>query len=159
MQTMAGPAATPTPCTRQALIELSQGMRRRFIIDLILIPAVLIAAAWLVSEVMGVTGQTSMIAILFTALASPIVAASAAGLRVHLRSPRCPGCAVRLVTTGGILRLRGNWRAHTTASGTVIAAMPTLHPAYLLRNPAHKKLAWRDFLEVKAKLADQAASG
>ena len=52
----------------------------------------------------------------------------------------------------GILRLRGNWRVHTTASGTAIPAMPTLHPAYLLRNPAHKKLAWRDFLEVKAKL-------
>ena len=30
--------------------------------------------------------------------------------------------------------------------------MPTLHPAYLLRNPAHKKLAWRDFLEVKERL-------
>ncbi|RVA42301.1 uracil-DNA glycosylase, partial [Mesorhizobium sp. M7A.F.Ca.US.001.01.1.1] len=29
---------------------------------------------------------------------------------------------------------------------------PTLHPAYLLRTPSHKKLAWRDFLEVKAKL-------
>jgi len=34
--------------------------------------------------------------------------------------------------------------------------MPTLHPAYLLRNPAHKKLAWRDFLEVKAKLRELA---
>ena len=54
----------------------------------------------------------------------------------------------------GILRLRGNWKAHTTASGTVIPVMPTLHPDYLLRNPAHKKLAWRDFLEVKAKLAE-----
>ena len=30
--------------------------------------------------------------------------------------------------------------------------MPTLHPAYLLRNPAHKKLAWRDFLAVKDRL-------
>ncbi|HEV7417927.1 MAG TPA: uracil-DNA glycosylase, partial [Tianweitania sediminis] len=25
-------------------------------------------------------------------------------------------------------------------------------PAYLLRNPAHKKLAWRDFLEAKVRL-------
>jgi DNA polymerase len=24
--------------------------------------------------------------------------------------------------------------------------MPTLHPAYLLRQPAQKRLAWRDFL-------------
>ena len=36
--------------------------------------------------------------------------------------------------------------------GYEIPTMPTLHPAYLLRNPAHKKLAWRDFLEIKAKL-------
>lgn len=70
-----------------------------------------------------------------------------------------PSAKVLLHANEGVLRLRGNWRGHTTASGTVIAAMPTLHPAYLLRNPAHKKLAWRDFLEVRAKLADQAASG
>jgi DNA polymerase len=57
-----------------------------------------------------------------------------------------------LDTSEGILRLRGNWRSYTTASGTVIPAMPTLHPAYLLRTPNHKKLAWRDFLEVKMKL-------
>lgn len=57
-----------------------------------------------------------------------------------------------LNTTEAILRLRGNWRVHTTAAGIAIPAMPTLHPAYLLRTPAHKKLAWRDFLEVKAKL-------
>lgn len=57
-----------------------------------------------------------------------------------------------LDTSEGILRLRGNWRSYTTASGIAIPAMPTLHPAYLLRTPNHKKLAWRDFLEVKAKL-------
>ncbi|HWK65483.1 MAG TPA: uracil-DNA glycosylase [Rhizobiaceae bacterium] len=63
-----------------------------------------------------------------------------------------PSAKTLLNTTEGILRLRGNWRVHTTAAGVAIPAMPTLHPAYLLRNPAHKKLAWRDFLEVKAKL-------
>lgn len=63
-----------------------------------------------------------------------------------------PSAKTLLNTTEGILRLRGNWRVHTTASGIAIPAMPTLHPAYLLRNPAHKKLAWRDFLEVKARL-------
>ena len=52
----------------------------------------------------------------------------------------------------GILRARGKWRTHTTVSGKDIPGMPTLHPAYLLRNPAHKKLAWRDFLEIKARL-------
>ncbi|MER9327687.1 uracil-DNA glycosylase [Mesorhizobium sp. M0488] len=63
-----------------------------------------------------------------------------------------PSAKTLLNTSEGILRLRGNWRVHTTMSGIAIPAMPTLHPAYLLRTPAHKKLAWRDFLEVKAKL-------
>lgn len=57
-----------------------------------------------------------------------------------------------LNTTEGILRLRGNWRVYSGAAGLEIPAMPTLHPAYLLRTPAHKRLAWRDFLEVKMKL-------
>ncbi len=61
-----------------------------------------------------------------------------------------------LDTSEGILRLRGHWRTYATASGRVIPAMPTLHPAYLLRTPNHKKLAWRDFLEVKAKLREAA---
>ncbi len=61
-----------------------------------------------------------------------------------------------LDTSEGILRLRGHWRSYATASGAVIPAMPTLHPAYLLRTPNHKKLAWRDFLEVKAKLRETA---
>ncbi|RWC32590.1 MAG: uracil-DNA glycosylase [Mesorhizobium sp.] len=65
-----------------------------------------------------------------------------------------PSAKTLLNTSEGILRLRGNWRVHTTASGIAIPAMPTLHPAYLLRTPAHKKLAWRDFLEVKAKLRE-----
>jgi len=68
-----------------------------------------------------------------------------------------PSAKTLLNTSEGILRLRGNWRVHTTASGIAIPAMPTLHPAYLLRTPAHKKLAWRDFLEVKAKLRGLAA--
>ena len=150
MQTMTGPAAPAPPYTRQALIELSQGMRRRFIMDIFLIPAVLIAAAWLVSEAMGVTGQTSMIAILFTTLASPIVAASVAGLRVHLRSPRCPGCAVRLVTTGGILRLRGDGCSHcgSLIVGPGPEVPPTLeaHARFMMRYDAlartHSRWTW-----------------
>ncbi|RCS23265.1 uracil-DNA glycosylase [Phyllobacterium salinisoli] len=54
----------------------------------------------------------------------------------------------------GILRLRGNWKAHSTPSGKVIPVMPTLHPAYLLRSPAQKRFAWRDFLAVKMKLRE-----
>jgi uracil-DNA glycosylase len=63
-----------------------------------------------------------------------------------------PSTKLLLATQTGIMRLRGKWQVHTTRSGKEIAAMPTLHPAYLLRNPAHKKLAWRDFLEIRAKL-------
>ncbi len=64
-----------------------------------------------------------------------------------------PSAKTILRTTEAITRLRGNWRVHTTPSGVEIPAMPTLHPAYLLRTPAHKKFAWRDLLAVKARLA------
>lgn len=65
-----------------------------------------------------------------------------------------PSAKLLVGAQDGILRLRGSWKSHVTSDGTVIPVMPTLHPAYLLRNPAHKKLAWRDFLEVKAKLRE-----
>lgn len=78
--------------------------------------------------------------------------------QVELANPKVlvtlggPSAKTLLNTTEGVMRLRGNWKTHVMPSGTTIPAMPTLHPAYLLRNPAHKKFAWRDFLEVKAKL-------
>jgi uracil-DNA glycosylase len=53
-----------------------------------------------------------------------------------------------LGVTDGILRLRGNWRSYALP-GRAIPVLPTLHPAYLLRQPAQKRLAWRDFLELK----------
>ncbi|MGL4491190.1 MAG: uracil-DNA glycosylase [Rhizobiaceae bacterium] len=55
--------------------------------------------------------------------------------------------------TDGILRLRGQWKDWTMPNGRVIPALPMLHPAYLLRQPAQKKLAWRDLLSLKAKIA------
>ncbi|MCO5063092.1 MAG: uracil-DNA glycosylase [Rhizobiaceae bacterium] len=78
--------------------------------------------------------------------------------QIELAAPKvlvtlgAPSSRTLLRTTEAITRLRGNWRVFTTPSGVEIPAMPSLHPAYLLRTPAHKKLAWRDFLEVKAKL-------
>lgn len=63
-----------------------------------------------------------------------------------------PSSKILLDTSEGITRLRGTWREHKTASGLAIPTMPLLHPAYLLRNPAHKKLAWRDLLEIKMRL-------
>lgn len=49
----------------------------------------------------------------------------------------------------GILRLRGNW-----AEAFGKPAMPMTHPAYLLRNPAAKREAWADLLDIKARLKD-----
>lgn len=56
------------------------------------------------------------------------------------------GTAARHVLgrTDGIMRLRGHWLEYF-AAGKMVPVMPTLHPAYLLRQPAHKKLAWHDF--------------
>jgi uracil-DNA glycosylase family 4 len=49
-----------------------------------------------------------------------------------------------LGVSGGITRLRGNWRLY---KGT-IAVMPTFHPAYLLRTPEAKRDVWNDLQEV-----------
>ena len=60
-----------------------------------------------------------------------------------------------LQTSEGILRMRGKWREFDIAGpgeSRTIRAMATLHPAYLLRQPQQKKLAWRDFLAIKAAL-------
>jgi DNA polymerase len=54
-----------------------------------------------------------------------------------------------------ISRLRGRWVDYSsTGLPRPIPAMPTYHPAYLLRTPHHKKDAWRDFLAVRKRLAD-----
>lgn len=57
-----------------------------------------------------------------------------------------------LDTEEGITRIRGKWR-DLTFSGQKYAAIPTYHPAYLLRQPAQKGMAWRDLLSIKEKLA------
>jgi uracil-DNA glycosylase len=46
-----------------------------------------------------------------------------------------------------ITRLRGEWHDYRG-----IKVMPTFHPAYLLRNPADKKLVWEDIKLVMAEL-------
>ena len=51
----------------------------------------------------------------------------------------------------GIMRLRGKWLTYACATGDM-PALATLHPAYLLRNPAAKRLAWRDLLTLKAAM-------
>jgi uracil-DNA glycosylase len=58
-----------------------------------------------------------------------------------------------LETKEGIMRTRGRWRDYETGT-RAIKAVPTFHPAYLLRSPVYKKLAWQDFRAIKAALAD-----
>jgi uracil-DNA glycosylase family 4 len=51
----------------------------------------------------------------------------------------------------GIMKLRGHWLEYRVGT-RMVPLMPTLHPAYLLRQPAHKKLAWRDLQAVRDKM-------
>jgi DNA polymerase len=53
----------------------------------------------------------------------------------------------------GILSLRGRWHEWRSADGTLeLPALPTLHPAFLLRQPAAKKRAWADLLTLTERL-------
>ena len=58
-----------------------------------------------------------------------------------------------LGTNEGITRLHGRWTDHTIPGMT--APIPTIaiyHPAYLLRQPAAKRDAWRDLLAIRTRL-------
>jgi uracil-DNA glycosylase len=63
-----------------------------------------------------------------------------------------PATQTLLGTTDGISRTRGRLFKYHTGSRE-ISAIPTFHPAYLLRQPLQKRLAWRDFLAIKKALA------
>ena len=53
----------------------------------------------------------------------------------------------------GILALRGRWFEWKSADETLaLPALPTLHPAFLLRQPAAKKKAWQDLLTLTERL-------
>jgi DNA polymerase len=56
-----------------------------------------------------------------------------------------------LEVADGIMRIRGKLREIEIGSAKM-RAIATLHPAYLLRTPAAKRLAWRDLLAVRANL-------
>ena len=51
----------------------------------------------------------------------------------------------------GIMRIRGKWRT-LDVGGYSVRSIATLHPAYLLRTPAAKGMAWRDLLSIKSAL-------
>jgi len=53
----------------------------------------------------------------------------------------------------GILSLRGRWfEWHAEHEHLVLPALPTLHPAFLLRQPQAKKKAWTDLLQLMSRL-------
>jgi len=53
----------------------------------------------------------------------------------------------------GILSLRGRWFEWRSADESLeLPAMPTLHPAFLLRQPAAKKKAWSDLMTLTERL-------
>jgi len=56
-----------------------------------------------------------------------------------------------LGATDGIMKLRGRWRDVVIGAHSC-RAIATLHPAYLLRTPLSKRLAWRDLLMIRDAL-------
>jgi DNA polymerase len=58
-----------------------------------------------------------------------------------------------LAKQDAISRLRGRWHDYSSSGlARPIPALPTYHPAYLLRTPLHKREAWADFLSIRKKL-------
>ena len=76
---------------------------------------------------------------------------------IHLAKPKLlvllGGSSAKLLlkTSDGIMKLRGQWN-NIVIGEICYKTMTTLHPAYLLRQPEQKKMAWQDFLKIKLKL-------
>jgi uracil-DNA glycosylase family 4 len=67
-----------------------------------------------------------------------------------------PSTQTLLSTREGIMKARGRWFKYDTGT-RVIPALATFHPAYLLRSPSYKRLAWQD-LRAIAKALEPANS-
>ena len=56
-------------------------------------------------------------------------------------------------TSQGITRLRGRWMEYQSDGlEKAIPSMAIFHPAYLLRSPAQKALAWKDLQAIRARI-------
>jgi DNA polymerase len=64
-----------------------------------------------------------------------------------------PSTQALLPTREGIMKTRGKWLDYDTGT-RVIRALATFHPAYLLRSPSYKRMAWQD-LRTIAKALEQ----
>ncbi len=78
---------------------------------------------------------------------------------IELASPEllvllgAPSTQTLLARSDGISRLRGRWFPYQSVGMShPVPAMPTYHPAYLLRQPGQKRAAWRDWLAVLSRL-------
>ncbi len=69
-----------------------------------------------------------------------------------------PSAQTLLGAKEGIMRLRGRWLEYRQGDVT-IPALPMLHPAYLLRQPAQKRLAWQDLRTLVKALERPSAGG
>jgi uracil-DNA glycosylase len=63
-----------------------------------------------------------------------------------------PSTQTLLGTREGIMRTRGKWFDYDTGTRT-IRALPTFHPAYLLRSPSYKRMSWQDLRAIAKALA------
>ena len=52
----------------------------------------------------------------------------------------------------GISKLRGEWQDIVIDGISAVPALPTFHPAFLLRQPARKAQAWTDFRRLRRRL-------
>jgi uracil-DNA glycosylase family 4 len=83
--------------------------------------------------------------------------------QIELVNPRllvclgAPSTQTLLGVKDGILRLRGRWLDYRLGE-TTIPALPVLHPAFLLRQPNQKRLAWQDLRTLAKAIAGLAAS-
>ncbi|HET7888197.1 MAG TPA: uracil-DNA glycosylase [Bradyrhizobium sp.] len=62
-----------------------------------------------------------------------------------------PSTQTLLSTGEGIMKTRGRWFEYDTGT-RIIRAMATFHPAYLLRSPSYKRLAWQDLRAIAKAL-------
>jgi uracil-DNA glycosylase len=68
-----------------------------------------------------------------------------------------PSAQTLLNIRDGITKSRGRWYPFQAGSRE-IRALATFHPAFLLRSPLQKRLAWRDFLALRKALANSASA-
>lgn len=66
-----------------------------------------------------------------------------------------PAATSLLAQTKGVGKLRGLWFDYASKGlPRPVAATAIFHPAYLLRTPARKRLAWADLLMIRARLLE-----